>query len=139
MLSAFAAMQGNGTVTSTPFPDRAGADSRLVLAIIFHGDRDTTVNPDNADQVTAQSGQVSAVPQRVERGKVPSGLAHRRIVHTDEDGETVVEQWTAHVSGYACSGCRPVDSYTFPSGPDTTEEIVRHFPAHPPPVTSPQG
>src|SRR6201995_5883161 len=58
MPSAFAAMQGNGG----PAPRRertgpAGAKPRVVPAIVFHGDKDTTVNPRNADLIVAQSGQ----------------------------------------------------------------------------------
>ena len=48
MPSAFAAMRQGGA------PHHGGA-KQLVPTIVFHGDRDTTVNPVNGDQVIAQS------------------------------------------------------------------------------------
>ncbi|MGB9649995.1 MAG: PHB depolymerase family esterase, partial [Stellaceae bacterium] len=67
MPSAFAAMQGNGG----PAPRHArtgpaGSKPRVVPAIVFHGDKDTTVNPRNADLVVAQSGQGASLRRRVE-------------------------------------------------------------------------
>jgi poly(hydroxyalkanoate) depolymerase family esterase len=130
--SAFAAMKGNGG----PAPRNghtapAGLKPRVVPAIVFHGDKDTTVNPSNADAVVAQSGQGASLKRRVEKGQVAGGLAYSRILHADASGETVVEQWVIHGAGHAWSGGSPAGSYTLPQGPDATTEMVRFFLEHP--------
>jgi len=132
MPSAFAAMQGNGA----PAPRHArtgpaGSRPRVVPAIVFHGDKDTTVNPRNADFVVAQSGQGASLRRRVEKGQVAGGLAYSRMLHADASGETVVEQWVIHGAGHAWSGGSPAGSYTLPRGPDATGEMVRFFLEHP--------
>jgi poly(hydroxyalkanoate) depolymerase family esterase len=132
MPSAFAAMQGN----SGPAPRRvrtgpAGSKPRVVPAIVFHGDKDTTVNPRNADLVVAQSGKGAALSRRVEKGRVAGGLGYSRMLHVNASGETVVEQWIIHGAGHAWSGGSPAGSYTLPRGPDATGEMVRFFLEHP--------
>jgi poly(hydroxyalkanoate) depolymerase family esterase len=61
--SAFAAMQ-QGPANPGPFPQEkaAGFGKPLppVPAIVFHGDRDTTVHPGNGDQVVAQWAKAHA-------------------------------------------------------------------------------
>lgn len=132
MPSAFAAMQGNGSwVPRSGHTGPAGSKPRLVPAIVFHGDKDTTVNPRNADSVVAQSGQGASLGRRVEKGRVAGGLAYSRILHLDASGETVVEQWVIHGAGHAWSGGSPAGSYTLPQGPDATSEMVRFFLEHP--------
>ena len=130
--SAFAAMKGNGG----PAPRNghtapAGSKPRVVPAIVFHGDKDTTVNPRNADAVIAQSSQGASLSRRVETGQVAGGLAYSRILHANASGETVVEQWVIHGAGHAWSGGSSAGSYTLPQGPDATTEMVRFFLEHP--------
>jgi poly(hydroxyalkanoate) depolymerase family esterase len=130
--SAFAAMKGNGG----PAPRNgrtalAGLKPRVVPAIVFHGDKDTTVNPSNADAVVAQSARGASLSRRVEKGQVAGGLAYSRILHADASGDTVVEQWVIHGAGHAWSGGSPAGSYTLPHGPDATTEMVRFFLEHP--------
>jgi poly(hydroxyalkanoate) depolymerase family esterase len=132
MPSAFAAMQGNGgRAPRNGHTGSAGLKPRVVPAIVFHGDKDTTVNPTNADSVVAQSGQGASLRKRVEKGQVAGGLAYSRTLHADASGETVVEQWVIHGAGHAWSGGSPADSYTLPQGPDATGEMVRFFLEHP--------
>jgi poly(hydroxyalkanoate) depolymerase family esterase len=130
--SAFAAMRGNGgPAPRSAHTAPAGSKPRVVPAIVFHGDKDTTVNPSNADSVVAQSGQGASLRRRVEKGQVAGGLAYSRIVHANASGETVVEQWVIHGAGHAWSGGSPAGSYTLPQGPDATAEMVRFFLEHP--------
>src|SRR6202049_3671516 len=105
MPSAFAAMQGIGG----PAPRRArtgaaGSKPRVVPTIVFHGDKDTTVNTRNADLIVAQSGQGASLRRRVEKGQGAGGLAYSRMLHADGSGETVVEQWGLHRGGPAWWG-----------------------------------
>jgi poly(hydroxyalkanoate) depolymerase family esterase len=132
MPSAFAAMRGNGDPTPrNGHMEPAGSKPRVVPAIVFHGDKDTTVNPRNADSVVAQSGQGALLRRRVEKGRVAGGLAYSRTLHADYSGEIVVEQWVIHGAGHAWSGGSPAGSYTLPQGPDATAEMVRFFVEHP--------
>jgi poly(hydroxyalkanoate) depolymerase family esterase len=133
--SAFAAMRRNQFTApsrSRRHPGR-GASSRTVPAIVFHGDRDTTVHPHNADQVIAQLREAlnSDLPAAVQEGRVPGGRAYRRVLHRDASGRAIFEQWIVHGAGHAWSGGSPSGSYTDPQGPDATREMLRFFLDHP--------
>jgi poly(3-hydroxybutyrate) depolymerase len=105
-----------------------------VPAIVFHGDRDRTVNPLNADAVVAQSVQAVALSQHAEQGRAAAGHAYRRTLSTDAAGRTVIEQWVVHGAGHAWSGGSAAGSYTDPRGPDATREMLRFFLEHPHPT-----
>lgn len=111
-----------------------------VPAIIFHGDRDTTVHPSNADRVAAQyashpgsekgkSGSAGG-QSTVEQGRVANGHAYTRTVHRDASGKPRMEQWQVHGAGHAWSGGSAKGSYTDPKGPDATGEMLRFFFQH---------
>jgi poly(hydroxyalkanoate) depolymerase family esterase len=135
MPSAFAAMQ-RGSDGSVPAAGaaRSGSQWRVVPAIVFHGDRDTTVNPRNGEAVVAQSAQSAALRSRAEEGQVPGGYAYRRTLHAEANGQTVIEQWVIHGAGHAWFGGSPTGSYTDPRGPDATREMLRFFLEHPRPT-----
>jgi poly(hydroxyalkanoate) depolymerase family esterase len=119
MPSAFAAM-------------RAGARADLrrssaVRTIVFHGDRDLTVNSVNGDQVIAQSKSTVNLQISVCQGQSPGGARYSRTVHTNGSGDEVLEQWVVHGLGHAWSGGSPAGSYTDARGPDASREMVRFF------------
>jgi poly(hydroxyalkanoate) depolymerase family esterase len=130
--SAFAAMrQGtNGRGRRTAVRSDTCKGSRVVPAIVFHGDRDTTVHPCNGDQVVAQSTPAMPLDTRVEEGRAIGGHTYTRSLHADTSGETLLEQWLIHGAGHAWSGGSPAGSYTDPRGPDATKEMVRFFLEH---------
>ncbi|MBA3914351.1 MAG: PHB depolymerase family esterase [Acidobacteriales bacterium] len=128
--SAFGAMKGDGG-SLRPTSRHGGSKRQVVPTIVFHGDRDTTVSHCNADAVVAQSGRGEKLTQRTEKGRVAGGLTYSRTLHTNEAGETVIEQWSVHEAGHAWSGGSPAGSYTLPQGPDATGEMVRFFLNHP--------
>jgi poly(hydroxyalkanoate) depolymerase family esterase len=66
--SAFVAMRQGGAFRSAD-----GAPS--VPTIVFHGDRDTTVHPNNADQIVEQSARAAGLKAKVIDGNVPHGHA----------------------------------------------------------------
>jgi poly(hydroxyalkanoate) depolymerase family esterase len=123
--SAFAAMRQGGSM---------GVASRLGSAalptIVFHGDRDTTVNPVNGDQVIAQSKASADFRGSVSRGETPSGVRYTRTIQADERGHPMLEQWVLHEVGHAWSGGSPAGSYTEPRGPDASREMMRFFLQH---------
>ena len=133
--SAFAAMkQGSGK--SAPGMPSARMDP--VPAIVFHGDRDTSVDPCNGaaviEQCMATARSVNApevAPMRVtvERGSVPGGRSYTRTVFTNVAGSVVAEQWLVHGAGHAWFGGDAAGSYTDPSAPDASEHMLRFFSA----------
>ena len=96
-----------------------------VPTIVFHGDRDTTVHPRNADQILAQ---VAATGQTTSgHGQAPGGHAYTRTVCHDARGRPIAERWLVHGLGHAWSGGSPHGSYTDPRGPDASREFLRFF------------
>jgi poly(hydroxyalkanoate) depolymerase family esterase len=135
MPSAFAVMQGGGhRVARTA---RSGVQRHIVPVIVFHGDRDATVNPRNAEAVVTQSAGATALARHTEAGQIPGGYAFSRTLHATADGRSVIEQWVVHGAGHAWFGGSPAGSHTDPRGPDATREMLRFFLEHPhssPPV-----
>ena len=137
--SALAAMQTGG---ASPLGRQAKGSSGTppFPAIVFHGDRDTTVHPCNGDQVIAQcAGPAAAKPPQdgansrvtVEQGKVPNGHAYTRTIHHQPDGRPIAEHWLIHGAGHAWSGGSSHGSYTDPKGPDAARQMLRFFLDHP--------
>jgi poly(hydroxyalkanoate) depolymerase family esterase len=120
MPSAFAAMrQGGGSRQAFP-------GGQTVPAIIFHGDRDTTVHPDNGAQAVEQAIGMIKTQKEVHRGQIPAGHGYTRTIHADGERE-ILEHWNIHGAGHAWSGGNPAGSYTDPEGPDATKEMLRFF------------
>ena len=132
--SAFAAME-----EQTPEPARPPAEA--VPLIVFHGDRDPTVAPANADCLIDQwlpangtgphSAGRPAHDATVERGQVPGGHAYTRMIYHDAGGRAMAERWIVHQAKHAWSGGSPGGSYTDPRGPDASAEMIRFFREHP--------
>jgi poly(3-hydroxybutyrate) depolymerase len=101
-----------------------------VPAIVFHGDRDTTVNPVNGDQVIAQAKAAADLHVTTSRGTAPGGLGYTRTVQADGGGRPMLEQWVLHGAGHAWSGGSSAGSYTEPRGPDASREMLRFFLQH---------
>ncbi|MET4276229.1 MULTISPECIES: PHB depolymerase family esterase [unclassified Bradyrhizobium] len=101
-----------------------------VPTIVFHGDRDTTVHPDNGERVLDRPGEAEGQQATVVRGRVPEGHAYTRTILADGGGVAISEHWSVHGAGHAWSGGSPAGSYTDPRGPDATREMLRFFMAH---------
>ena len=69
--SALVAMRQGGSDRKVISGDRP-----LVPTIVFHGDRDTTVHPNNGDQIVEQSVRTMSTQKKVHRGQVPGGHAY---------------------------------------------------------------
>jgi poly(hydroxyalkanoate) depolymerase family esterase len=124
MPSAFAAMRAG----ARPDLPRRSA----VRTIVFHGDRDLTVNSVNGDRVIAQSNSTANLQISVCQGQSAGGARYSRTVHTNASGAEVLEQWVVHGLGHAWSGGSPDGSYTDARGPDASREMVRFFFRKPP-------
>ena len=134
LISAFAAMrQGDLRCSSasreaSDFPED---QQPFVPTIVFHGDRDTIVHPRNADHVITRSMRTTDLQKKVHRGQVPGGHAYTCTIHTDANGQAILEQWCIHGAGHAWSGGSSAGSYTDPRGPDAAKEMLRFFRDHP--------
>ena len=128
--SAFAAMRGGRSRRSTNVPSGA---TRPVPAIVFHGDKDTTVHPSNGHGVIAQSlandraADTSTKGATIERGVSTGGRQYSRTVHRLTDGSVAAEHWVIDGVGHAWSGGDAAGSYTDPSGPDASAQMLRFF------------
>src|SRR4051794_30930567 len=122
--SAFAAMRHGGRVR------QAVGDIPVVPTIVFHGDQDGTVNPQNAETILAQAAAGFELEKRIERDQVPGGYAYTRTCYIDRSGAVVLESWVVHGGAHAWSGGSPDGSYTDPSGPDATRKILEFFGNH---------
>ncbi|GJD62750.1 extracellular catalytic domain type 1 short-chain-length polyhydroxyalkanoate depolymerase [Methylobacterium frigidaeris] len=108
--------------------DGATGDAAAIPTIVFHGDRDTTVNPKNGAALIAATGGRLI---RREGAQAPNGRAFEWSVYADPAGRPAFEHWVIHGSGHAWSGGSQAGSYTDPQGPDATREMWRFFRAHP--------
>ncbi|MEO8346384.1 MAG: PHB depolymerase family esterase [Betaproteobacteria bacterium] len=125
--SAYAAMR---QAPGAPAVHIARTRNRTVPAIVFHGDRDTTVHPGNGDALVAQ--RIDAFRDdgpmgTVERGSTPGGRTYTRTVFRHADRGVVAEQWIVHGAAHAWSGGDPAGSYTDAAGPDASEHMLRFF------------
>lgn len=111
VISAFGAMRGNSNqASSVP----------KVRTIVFHGDRDATVAASNGADIFEK---VAFPPQ----GRDQINGEFTRRVKKDESGRSQFEHWTLHGGGHAWSGGSPAGSFTQPSGPPASSEMLRFF------------
>jgi poly(hydroxyalkanoate) depolymerase family esterase len=129
--SAFVAMRQGALATSSGSGDTIiQTGGPTVPTIVFHGDRDMTVHPSNADHILEQSARTTSTRKILYRGRVAGGHAYTRTVHTDASGRGIFEHWNIHGAGHAWSGGSPAGSYTDPRGPDAAKEMLRFFLEH---------
>jgi poly(hydroxyalkanoate) depolymerase family esterase len=111
--SALAAMKQG------PQPARRRRGGSIPL-LVFQGGRDTTVAPVNAEALLPPQAR-TALPE------LTTGPGWDRRVWRGGAGRVAAESWTVHQLGHAWSGGSPQGSYTDPTGPDASAELVRFF------------
>jgi poly(hydroxyalkanoate) depolymerase family esterase len=123
--SALAAMRHGGASA------KCVSSERVIPTIVFHGDKDATVNVVNAGQVIAQSKGYAKLSENVSSGET-GGRQYTRTTLSRGSGPAVLEEWVLHGAGHAWSGGSGAGSYTDPTGPDASREMIRFFFAQPP-------
>ena len=118
--SALSAMKGGGVQA----PARAGNG---VPTIVFHGDRDATVHPGNAETVIAASAGSTAPVQAVRVPGTGSTRHSTKHIYLNAKGDVIAERWEIHGAGHAWAGGANSGSYTDQTGPNATAEMLRFF------------
>jgi poly(3-hydroxybutyrate) depolymerase len=93
--------------------------------IVFHGTADRTVHPRNAQDRVAAATPDADTQEHQETVSPESGRPHTVSITTGADGSSLSELWLIEGSGHAWSGGSPEGSYTDPSGPNASAEMVR--------------
>ncbi|MEO6363338.1 MAG: PHB depolymerase family esterase [Caldimonas sp.] len=125
--SAFTAMKSGVTAGR-------GAGGTMAPLIVFHGSADATVAAANGNAViaTALAAEIGAVPSE-HSGRTASGRAWRRTVwhrREAEDAPSLAEHWQIDGAPHAWSGGSAAGSFTDPTGPDASAEMLRFFIEH---------
>jgi poly(hydroxyalkanoate) depolymerase family esterase len=142
--SALAAMKG-GRSGMPGLNDATGASAmpraravQAVPVIVFHGDRDHTVQQTNGAHIAQQARDAhgaqagcAGLSSSTQAGVASGGRRFTRTVHADTEGQARIESWTLHGAGHAWSGGHASGSYTDDTGPDASAEMVRFFMALP--------
>ena len=119
---AFSAMRSGSSGTAL---------ARTVPTIVIHGMADATVHPRNGDAVVAQTLQALGGLKRAEStGRSAGGRSYRQTQYSDQNGRSMCEHWEINGAGHAWAGGHAEGSFTDPSGPSASKEMLRFFLQH---------
>jgi poly(hydroxyalkanoate) depolymerase family esterase len=127
----------DGAAAPVPSPSRGNAPPG-VPTIVFHGDQDSTVHPNNSAGVIQQT--IDAYTAQTPRGRLALSLSQERgetagrhftrHIHTGPTGNILAEHWTLDDVGHGWCGGNRRGSYTEAGGPDASREMLRFFLRH---------
>jgi poly(hydroxyalkanoate) depolymerase family esterase len=136
-LSGLKAASGAGAAASAPSRSASKAVQSVPI-IVFHGDRDHTVQQSNGALIVQQAQQAydgisggAALQVDTQTGVASGGRRFSRTAHVDAEGRARIENWTVHGAGHAWAGGSAKGTFTDASGPDASAEMVRFFMALP--------
>jgi poly(hydroxyalkanoate) depolymerase family esterase len=136
VMSAFSAMRQGGR---SRMPGDPAALKDVMPTIVFHGDDDRTVHPENGDQIVlAALASLKASGVVLQRSIVPqempatSGESRHtlRTVYSAEDRRSFVEYWSVEAGPHAWSGGSATGSFTDPNGPNASAAMLAFFLQH---------
>jgi poly(hydroxyalkanoate) depolymerase family esterase len=105
--------------------------SRALPTIVFHGMADTTVHPRNGKAVVAQTlDAIDGLKSITRKGVSAGGRSFCQTSHCNSAGRSMVEYWEINGAGHAWAGGQSAGSFTDPTGPAASEEILRFFLQH---------
>jgi poly(hydroxyalkanoate) depolymerase family esterase len=120
-------------------PGLARKNRQRMPVIVFHGTADTRVNPVNAEQIIAQWSKTNSclAGQDSENGfelsenifslQVPGGRAYQKYIHTEQNGQVLMERWMIEGMGHAWPGSLHPHEHADHKAPRASEEIWRFF------------
>ncbi|BAO92867.1 alpha/beta hydrolase family esterase [Caballeronia cordobensis] len=133
--SAMTAMRrGTGTAQLSVARNAIGV-CRAVPLIVFHGDQDTTVHPQNAEVLMHMHQRLmlgtdeALASITTELGQVEQGYPYTRDTFRRSGGEVFGERWLIHGLGHAWSGGNRNTTHTDARGPNAAREMMRFFEA----------
>ena len=102
-----------------------------VPTIVMHGSADKTVNPINGKATVAQTVKAfGGLETKVRKGVSAGGRSFRQTSYLSIDGLSMCEHWEIAGAGHAWAGGGSQGSYTDPTGPSASAELVRFFMQH---------
>ncbi len=119
-----------------------GARAHRMPTIVFHGTLDVTVQYANGPQIIQQYAQtndyiddgidnnsVDNTADQTMTGVAPvaSGKTYTRSIYRDAQNRPLLEFWSVEQMRHAWSGGSSAGSYTDPTGPNASFEMVRFF------------
>ena len=135
VITAFQAMRVGGQ----------GQEVSAIPTIVFHGEGDTTVHPNNGETITldalaalAKTGkqfdgplvktQSTAYPEgdKADRNDKPTELTR----YANASGKSFIEYWSINNGPHAWSGGSKQGSYTDPDGPSASKAMLTFFLQH---------
>jgi poly(hydroxyalkanoate) depolymerase family esterase len=119
----------------------SGTYHRVVPVIVFHGTKDKSVRPVNADQLVNQFAQLNDYADDgdgendsmdgnadvVKTESVPGGYRYTIEYYHSKAGDPVMQRVRVENLGHAWSGGHPTGSYTDPKGPDASRMMWAFF------------
>ena len=114
---------------------RTGASGQAqvcaIPTLVLHGTADSTVHPENGAAVVAQALRGRhGLKTTIRHGKSVGGRPFKQTLYSQTDGRVMCEYWEITGAGHAWAGGSAAGSYTDPSGPDASAEILRFFLGH---------
>ncbi|MDO5758640.1 MAG: PHB depolymerase family esterase [Rhodobacterales bacterium] len=99
--------------------------------ISFHGASDNVVHPRNGGFIAARALEPYPCLRKTETtGHVAGGRHYLQTSHSVGRGRSLTEHWVVAGAPHGWSGGNAAGSYTDPSGPDASREMVRFFLRH---------
>ena len=111
-----------------------GVSAAAMPTIVFHGDADRTVHPNNGEYISdaalsaLKSSGLSLVKSRAKVGS--DGQATERTVYRTSNGASYVEHWRIGEGPHAWSGGNAAGSFTDPDGPSASAAMLAFFLQH---------
>ncbi|MDR5780582.1 PHB depolymerase family esterase [Caballeronia sp. LZ065] len=125
--SALAAMRGGQPRSNARRSARADSHPRPL--IVFHGDADGTVHLANANELVRDFSASEVITDGASRNDSRARKHTVRIMTSPTGADA--ELWVIHGAPHAWAGGSSSGSYTDPSGPDASAEMIRFFLNHP--------
>lgn len=101
-----------------------------VPTIVFHGTADATVALANGKAVAKQAQQGMKGKKSVTKSRAGAGRSYEKTALIAADGRSIGEVWMIDGAGHAWAGGDAAGSYTDPTGPNASAEMLRFFAQH---------